>query len=162
MQFPNQLSLMLQCLNVDMAKGGDSLSVPRISKALESCSGCADVQKCRGWLRGDIHTPLYQTFCMNAQWLDTLPRLGPPQKVTLDKIQVKFVQRPEKRPEAELSPLQRQFLEQLGMSGDIAMMTGDKTTTLWRTVDECRKKGWVSLKEISPGVSRLRLTTALG
>jgi hypothetical protein len=156
MQFPNQLSLMLQSLNVDVAKSGESLSVPRVSEVLESCSGCPDVQKCRSWLRGDDNAPHYRAFCINAKWLDTLPRLGPPTKVILDMPQAIVG----KQAETGITPLQQQFLEQLRMSGDIAMMTDDKTTILWRTVDECQKKGWVSLKEISTSVSQLHLITA--
>ncbi len=155
MKFPNQLSLMLQCLNVDMAKGGESLSVPRVREVLESCFGCINVQKCRSWLRGDNNAPHYRAFCINAKWLDTLPRMGPPTKVKLDMPQMIVG----KQAETSITPLQQQFLEQLRMSGDIAMMTDDKTTILWRTVDECQKKGWVSLKEISPSVSQLRLIT---
>ncbi len=155
MQFPNQLSLMLQSLNVDVAKSGESLSVPRVREILESCSGCPDVKKCRSWLRGDDNAAHYRAFCINAQWLDTLPRLGPPTKVILDMPQAVVG----KQAETSITPLQQQFLEQLRMSGDIAMMTDDKTTILWCTVDECQKKDWVSLKEISPSVSQLCLIT---
>ena len=146
---------MLQSLNVDVGKSGESLSVARVSKVLESCSGCLDVQKCRSWLRGDHNAPHYRGFCINAKWLDTLPRMGPPTKVILDIPQAIVG----KQAETGITPLQQQFLEQLRMSGDIAMMTDDKTTILWRTVDECRKMGWVSLEEISPSVSQLRFIT---
>ncbi len=152
---------MLQSLNVDVEKSGESLSVSRVSEVLKNCSGCLDVPKCRSWLRGDDDAAHYRAFCVNAKWLDTLRRMGPPIKVVLD-----MPQEPEVLREADdgpfetgVTPLQQQFLEQLRMSGTIAMMTDDKTTTLWRTVEECRKKGWVSLKEIGPGISQLRLIT---
>jgi hypothetical protein len=154
---------MLQSLNVDVAKSGESLSVPRVSEVLKSCSGCLDVEKCRSWLRGDDDAPHYRDFCVNAKWLDTLRRMGPPTKVILDMPQEpdmpQEIDGGQAETETGITPLQQQFLEQLRMSGAIAMMTDDKTTILWRTVEECRKKGWVSLKEIGPGVSQLRLIT---
>jgi len=44
------------------------------------------------------------------------------------------------------------------MSGDIGVPEQSKETILWRTLRECRTKGWITLTEISPGVFSVSLT----
>ncbi len=55
-------------------------------------------------------------------------------------------------------PQQRLLLELLSMSGDIAVPTDNKDTILWRTLDECKDKSWVTLTEINPGMCRVSVT----
>jgi len=55
-------------------------------------------------------------------------------------------------------PQQRLLLELLAMSGDIALTRTDDASILWRTAQECCDKGWLALKQISPGVHKASLT----
>jgi len=148
---------MLKSLNVDVAKARKSVKARQIG---EKCANCDNTSACREWLSGDvIGPPLYRKFCANAEWLDTLQRLGPPQNVALDDPQIE-PQLFANHAETGLSPLQQQFLEQLKMSGDIAITTNDKTSIFLRTVAECHEMGLVRVKEVSPEVSVLSLNEA--
>ena len=53
---------------------------------------------------------------------------------------------------------QRLLLELLAMSGDIALTKLSADSILWRTAGECRDKGWLELKQISPGIHKASLT----
>jgi hypothetical protein len=44
------------------------------------------------------------------------------------------------------------------MSGDIAVTEQPQETILWRTLQECRAKGWITTTEVSPGVYSVSLT----
>ncbi len=59
---------------------------------------------------------------------------------------------------ATLLPQQQLVLELLRMSGEIAVTGQSESTILWRTLQECRDKGWVTLTEVSPGVHSVALT----
>lgn len=55
-------------------------------------------------------------------------------------------------------PQQHLLLELLAMSGDIALTRLAPDNIVWRTATECRDKGWLALKQISPGVHKASLT----
>ena len=57
-----------------------------------------------------------------------------------------------------LLPQQQLVLELLRMSGEIAVTEQVENTILWRTLHECREKGWVTLTQVSPGVHSVALT----
>lgn len=59
-----------------------------------------------------------------------------------------------------LLPQQQLVLELLRMSGDIAVTDQPRESILWRTLQECRAKGWITTTEVSPGVYSISLTTA--
>jgi hypothetical protein len=44
------------------------------------------------------------------------------------------------------------------MSGEIAVLDSADGTILWRTLTECRRYGWISQSEVSPGVHSVALT----
>ena len=44
------------------------------------------------------------------------------------------------------------------MSGEIGVTEQPQQTILWRTLGECRTKGWISISEVSPGVHSIALT----
>jgi hypothetical protein len=44
------------------------------------------------------------------------------------------------------------------MSGEIGVTEQPQHSILWRTLGECRAKGWISLTEVSPGVHAVALT----
>lgn len=44
------------------------------------------------------------------------------------------------------------------MSGEIGVTEQPQQTILWRTLTECRAKGWITLSEVSPGVHSVALT----
>lgn len=46
------------------------------------------------------------------------------------------------------------------MSGDIAVTDQPQETILWRTLQECRAKGWLTTAEVSPGVYSVSLTAS--
>ncbi|WP_413204356.1 hypothetical protein [Rhodospirillum sp. A1_3_36] len=54
-------------------------------------------------------------------------------------------------------PQQRLLLELIAMSGDIAVLNIAKHSILWRTLDECRTKGWLKVSRISDGVHKASL-----
>lgn len=56
-------------------------------------------------------------------------------------------------------PQQRLLLELLAMSGDIAMTRLAADSIVLRTAGECRDKGWLALKLISPGIQKASLST---
>ncbi len=55
-------------------------------------------------------------------------------------------------------PQQRLLLEQLIMSGRIAITDPRDDSILWRTVHECRTKGWLKLVRVNPDVSSIEIT----
>ncbi len=59
---------------------------------------------------------------------------------------------------ADTLPQQQLLLELLIMSGQIAVPTDDMDTILWRTLEECKKAGWITLVEISPGLFSIEIT----
>ena len=59
---------------------------------------------------------------------------------------------------SDLLPQQQLVLELLRMSGEIGVTEQPGETILWRTVRECRAKGWVTVAEVSPGVHSVALT----
>lgn len=50
------------------------------------------------------------------------------------------------------------MLELLRMSGDIAVTEQSAETILWRTLTECRSKGWLTVNEVSKSVHSVTLT----
>lgn len=50
------------------------------------------------------------------------------------------------------------MLELLRMSGEIGVTEQSQQTILWRTLTECRAKGWITVSEVSPGVHSVALT----
>ena len=61
---------------------------------------------------------------------------------------------------ALLLPQQELLLELLVMSGDIAIADDIEGMILQRTMIECEKKGWVSLKRFGAGFNKLVITDA--
>ena len=59
---------------------------------------------------------------------------------------------------SDLLPQQQLVLELLRMSGEIGVTEQPQQTILWRTLGECRAKGWISVSEVSPGVHSIALT----
>ena len=59
---------------------------------------------------------------------------------------------------SRLLPQQQLVLELLRMSGDIAVTEQTQETILWRTIRECRSKGWVTTTQVSPGIHSVSLT----
>jgi hypothetical protein len=60
----------------------------------------------------------------------------------------------------DLLPQQRLLLELMVMSGDIAVTSLDNNTILWRTLEECQKHGWLTMRDLAPGYKRAILTTS--
>jgi len=44
------------------------------------------------------------------------------------------------------------------MSGEIGVIEQAHDTILWRTLTECRAKGWITTTAVSPGVFSVALT----
>lgn len=59
---------------------------------------------------------------------------------------------------SQLLPQQQLVLELLRMSGDIAVTEQPQETILWRTLRECRAKGWITTTQVSPGIHSVTLT----
>ena len=59
---------------------------------------------------------------------------------------------------AETLPQQQLLLELLIMSGQIAVPSDDEDTILWRTLGECKKAGWLTWVEVSPGLFSIEIT----
>ncbi len=55
-------------------------------------------------------------------------------------------------------PQQQLILELLIMSGQIAVPADDMDTILWRTLEECKKAGWITWVEVSPGLFSIEIT----
>ncbi|HEY9539358.1 MAG TPA: hypothetical protein VIS03_17320 [Kiloniellaceae bacterium] len=58
-----------------------------------------------------------------------------------------------------LLPQQQLVLELLRMSGEIGVTEQSQQTILWRTLGECRSKGWITITEVSPGLHSVALTS---
>jgi hypothetical protein len=54
-------------------------------------------------------------------------------------------------------PQQRLLLELIAMSGDIAVLNIARESILWRTLDECKARGWLKVTEISQNVHKASL-----
>lgn len=61
---------------------------------------------------------------------------------------------------SDLLPQQQLVLELLRMSGEIGAIEQPQQTILWRTLKECRAKGWITVTEVSPGVHSVALTAS--
>jgi len=59
---------------------------------------------------------------------------------------------------SDLLPQQQLVLELLRMSGEIGVTEQAHTTILWRTLGECRAKGWLTMTQVSPGLHSVALT----
>lgn len=46
------------------------------------------------------------------------------------------------------------------MSGEIGVTEQAGETILWRTLRECRAKGWITTTQVSPGVYSVALTAS--
>ena len=55
-------------------------------------------------------------------------------------------------------PQQQLLLELLAMSGDIAVTSAAPDSLIWRTLNECRREGWVTVVEVSPTVHSASVT----
>lgn len=56
-------------------------------------------------------------------------------------------------------PQQQLLLELLNMSGEIAIVGVDESSLLWRTANECRRNGWLTLTSIgASGTTKASLT----
>jgi len=44
------------------------------------------------------------------------------------------------------------------MSGEIGVTEQPQQTILWRTLAECRARGWIAITEVSPGIHSVSLT----
>ncbi len=55
-------------------------------------------------------------------------------------------------------PQQRLLLELLVMSGDIAVQELPEGSILWRTIDECKATGWLTVKTISAEFHTVSIT----
>ena len=59
---------------------------------------------------------------------------------------------------SDLLPQQQLVLELLRMAGEIGVTEQPQETILWRTLRECRAKGWITTTEVSPGVYSVAMT----
>ena len=59
---------------------------------------------------------------------------------------------------ANTLPQQQLLLELLIMSGQIAVPADDTDTILWHTLEECKKAGWITWVEVSPGLFSIEIT----
>lgn len=58
----------------------------------------------------------------------------------------------------EVLPQQQLLLELIRMSGDIAVPAEDDGTVLFRTLQECRDKGWITLSAFGAGFNKAHIT----
>ncbi|MBL6959387.1 MAG: hypothetical protein ISR52_10430 [Rhodospirillales bacterium] len=58
----------------------------------------------------------------------------------------------------QIMPQQKLLLELLVISGDIAVPDKPADTTLWRTINECKELGWLTVREVTPGYFRVIVT----
>ena len=59
---------------------------------------------------------------------------------------------------ADVLPQQRLLLELIIMAGDIAVPSEDNGTMLWRTLEECKANGWVTLSLFGAGFNKAHIT----
>ena len=57
-------------------------------------------------------------------------------------------------------PQQRLLLELILMSGDIAVPSEDNGTMLFRTLEECKASGWLTLSLFGAGFNKAHITDA--
>ncbi len=55
-------------------------------------------------------------------------------------------------------PQQRLLLELILMSGDIAVPAEDNGTVLFRTLEECKSNGWITLSLFGAGFNKAHIT----
>lgn len=55
-------------------------------------------------------------------------------------------------------PQQRLLLELILMSGDIAVPSEDNGTVLFKTLEECKRKGWITLSLFGAGFNKAHIT----
>lgn len=55
-------------------------------------------------------------------------------------------------------PQQRLLLELIQMSGDIAVPVEDDGTVLFRTLQECKANGWITLSLFGAGFNKAHIT----
>ena len=59
---------------------------------------------------------------------------------------------------ANILPQQRLLLELILMSGDIAVPSQDNGTVLFRTLEECKGSGWITLSPFGAGFNKAHIT----
>lgn len=59
---------------------------------------------------------------------------------------------------SDILPQQRLLLELILMSGDIAVPLEDNGTVLFRTLEECKSNGWVTLSMFGAGFNKAHIT----
>ena len=59
---------------------------------------------------------------------------------------------------AEILPQQELLLQLLVMSGDIGIAADIRDTILERTLEECRRAGWVSVNHFGAGFNKASIT----
>jgi hypothetical protein len=57
-------------------------------------------------------------------------------------------------------PQQRLLLELILFSGDVAVPTEDDGTVLFKTLEECKRKGWITLSLFGAGFNKVHITEA--
>ena len=55
-------------------------------------------------------------------------------------------------------PQQRLLLELILMAGDVAVPSEDNGTVLFKTLEECKRKGWVTLSMFGAGFNKAHIT----
>ena len=60
----------------------------------------------------------------------------------------------------DILPQQRLLLELLSMSGNIAVPDQDNGTLLYKTLIECKRKGWIILTPFGAGFNKSEITQA--
>lgn len=59
---------------------------------------------------------------------------------------------------SDILPQQRLLLELLSMSGNIAVPDKDNGTLLFKTLVECKRKGWIILTPFGAGFNKSEIT----
>lgn len=59
---------------------------------------------------------------------------------------------------SNILPQQRLLLELILMAGDVAVPSEDNGTVLYKTLEECKRKGWVTLSMFGAGFNKAHIT----
>lgn len=59
---------------------------------------------------------------------------------------------------SNILPQQRLLLELIIMAGDIAVPSEDNGTMLFRTLEECKSNGWITLSLFGAGFNKAHIT----
>ena len=59
---------------------------------------------------------------------------------------------------SNILPQQRLLLELILMVGDVAVPSEDNGTVLYKTLEECKRKGWVTLSMFGAGFNKAHIT----